>query len=131
MVATAFLAGCMSSDQTTVFNQINSARSANGVAALTAFSPAQNKAQAWAQYLAQQGSLSHSNLPDGYSGVQWCQLGENVGMGPDLASIQTAFMNSPGHRANILNPVYNNVGTGVVQASNGYYFVVQEFVDAC
>jgi uncharacterized protein YkwD len=54
-------------------------------------------------------------------------LGENVGSGPSVEAIQAAFMNSPGHRANILNPEFNWAGAGVAVAGNGTVYVVQVF----
>ena len=129
-IAIAILAGCLSDDQVTVQQQINISRAANHVAYVFDYSAADTKAQAWAEHLASQGSLSHSNLTDGYQYGTWCHLGENVGMGPSLASLQSAFMNSAPHRANILNSVFDHVGTGVAQ-KGGMYYVVQEFVDLC
>jgi len=46
----------------------------------------------------------------------WQSLGENVGVGPTCAKIAQAFMNSPEHRRNILDPSYASVGLGVVDA---------------
>ena len=54
-------------------------------------------------------------------------LGENVGHGPSVAAIEQAFMNSPGHRANILNPEFNWAGTGVSVAADGTVYLVQVF----
>ncbi len=42
------------------------------------------------------------------------QLGENVGMGGSIDQIHVAYMNSPGHRANILDPAFNQIGTAAV-----------------
>jgi uncharacterized protein YkwD len=124
------LSGCLSADQTTVQKQINSARSSRGIRTLIDYTKADNKAQLWANKLAADGRLSHSELTGAYTPGTWCHLGENVGMGPSLSSIQNGFMNSPPHAANILNGVYDHVGTGVVKKGSTYY-VVQEFVDLC
>ncbi len=40
---------------------------------------------------------------------------------------ENGLMNSPGHRANILNSVYNVVGIGVVKNERGVYFFTQNF----
>ena len=132
LLAASLLAGCLTQNQITVQHEINSSRSSYGVRTLIDYSLADTKAQNWANKLKADGTLSHSNLASGYTYGTWCHLGENVGMGPSLSSIQTGFMNSTAHRANILNPVYDHVGTGVAyNPSTGYYFVVQEFVDLC
>ena len=34
----------------------------------------------------------------------WAKLGENVGTGPDVGSVMDAFIASPGHYANIVDP---------------------------
>ncbi len=130
VLGVAVLSGCLSHEQATVQSQVNSARSAAHVGIVTDYDIADIKAQSWAQRLANDGYLHHSHLPDGYP-TNWCHLGENVGMGPSLAAVQNAFMHSAPHRANILNPVYDRIGTGVARNSAGYYFVVQEFVDQC
>lgn len=130
VLAVATLAGCLSENQKTVQTQINNSRAAARVPALIDYSTADSKAQAWAEHLASIGRLEHSNLPTGYAAGTWCGLAENVGMGPNLSGLHTAFMKSSGHRKNILNRSYTHVGTGVAQ-SGGYYFVVHEFVDRC
>jgi hypothetical protein len=48
----------------------------------------------------------------------WRWVGENVGYGPDWRTVETAFMNSPGHRANILDRDYSQIGIGVVISGN-------------
>lgn len=46
----------------------------------------------------------------------WSTLGENVGVGGTVDSLEQAFLASPGHRANILYTQYRNVGIGVDEA---------------
>src|SRR5450432_661891 len=68
-------------------------------------------AQAWADQLAAAGVLSHNPaLRNQVS--DWSVLGENVGMAGDVPTVQTAFMASPPHRANILDPRYTQMGVG-------------------
>jgi uncharacterized protein YkwD len=45
--------------------------------------------------------------------THWSTIGENVGVGSTVASLHSAFMNSPAHRDNILHDPFNNVGVGV------------------
>lgn len=130
VLAVATLAGCLSEEQQTVQSQINKSRAAAGRAYLANWDVASTKAQKWAEHLAQTGRLSHSNLASGYPSGSWCGLAENVGMGPSLTSIHNAFLNSPGHRANLLNPAYGHMGTGVAKKGNTY-FVVHEFAKRC
>ncbi|WP_197064926.1 CAP domain-containing protein [Leptolyngbya sp. KIOST-1] len=49
---------------------------------------------------------------------RWSTIGENVAMGqPTPAAVMRAWMNSPGHRQNILNPAFTELGVG--QATGG------------
>jgi hypothetical protein len=68
-------------------------------------------AQAWANKLAAAGVLSHN--PGLRTQVSdWTVLGENVGMAGDVPTVQNAFMHSPEHKANILDPRYTQMGVG-------------------
>lgn len=86
-----------------------------------------NVARSHSYGMARAGKIYHSNLRIvGTRIAGWRVLGENVGVGPDLKAINRAFMNSPGHRANLLCKCYRYVGVGVVQ-SRGYYWVTHIF----
>ena len=74
-------------------NRINAFRGQNGLPALATHSVLTAKAEAWAQTMANAGTIFHSNLPDGVT-VSWRKLGENVGKGGDVASIHQALVNS-------------------------------------
>lgn len=128
-VALSFLAGCLTYEQEVVLNHLNRDRVAHGRTRLSTHSQAQAKAQAWADKLARDGRLSHSNLPDGIT-VRWCGLAENVGYGGNAEIVQKAYMNSPGHRANILNTRWNGVGTGYAK-KDGRVYTVQVFIQTC
>ena len=68
-------------------------------------------AQAWANKLAAAGVLSH-NPAIRTQVTDWTVLGENVGMAGDVPTVQNAFMHSPEHKANILDPRYTQMGVG-------------------
>lgn len=56
-------------------------------------------------------------------GFFWRSVGENVAAGQTSAQqVMTAWMNSSGHRANILNWRYQYIGIGVARGSNGVYY---------
>ncbi len=58
----------------------------------------------------------------------WTALGENVAAGyPSEAAVLAAWMASPGHRANILNPAFTHMGSEVVTAGNGTQYWTQDF----
>ncbi len=55
-------------------------------------------------------------------------LGENVAMAATVEVAHRALMDSPGHRANILNGSFDTVGVSVVHDERGYVYVTQNFV---
>jgi uncharacterized protein YkwD len=62
--------------------------------------------------MADQGKMHHNpNLASDVGG--WLKVGENVGRGPSVSSIHTALMNSSGHRRNILDGEWSQIGIGV------------------
>ena len=79
--------------------------------------------------------FSHYN-PEGQSpfdrmrgyGISYRYAGENLAVNNSVEGAQRALMNSPGHRANILNSHYTEVGIGVSYDSRGAVYVVQEFI---
>jgi len=64
-----------------------------------------------------------------YAGYDnWMTYGENIAFGySTAAAVMQAWMNSPGHRANILNPNFKEIGVGVVANAQGYLYWTQEF----
>lgn len=60
-------------------------------------------------------------------GIKYRSAGENIAMGQRTPSeVVTAWMNSPGHRANILSSSYGKIGVGYVADVN---YWTQEFTD--
>jgi uncharacterized protein YkwD len=130
LAATLLLTGCLTREQQTVLDELNADRQAAGLVALPPNDHAVAKAQAWAEKLARDNALSHSNLAAGLEGLCWRAIAENVGYGGSIAGVQDAYMGSAGHRANILNSRWDVVGVGY--ATNGArVFTVQVFVDLC
>ena len=121
------VSSCVSADQTRVFNQVNNSRASSGIAAMAQNGWMSDFAQRWAEHMAAKCTLAHSSNYATANPYNWRSLAENVGSGTSLSSVHTAFMNSAGHRANILNPRFNYLGTGVAQGC-GRYWVVHEFM---
>lgn len=115
--------------QALVRDALNKDRAANGRAALAVNAQANAKAQQWAEKLAREGRLYHSNLSDGIT-QRWCSLGENVGYGSSIDGVEAAYMKSSGHRANILDAKWNGVGTGHAKKGSTVY-TVQVFIKTC
>jgi uncharacterized protein YkwD len=109
---------------------INSDRASAGLGPLTWNSCLYSVAVSNANRIAAQGYISHTNGPnvDLTCGLGY-QAGENVGWwsgGINDSQLNTMFMNSADHRANIMGP-YHYVATAWVVASNGYAYIAVEF----
>jgi Cysteine-rich secretory protein family len=107
--------------------KINATRASEGAGPLQAHPMLTAKAQAWAAHMAATGCLCHSNLTDGISGA-WSKLGENVGRGPNVASLHNAFINSPEHHANMVDRSFQWVGVGVAYGG-GQMWVAEVFMN--
>jgi len=104
----------------------NQQRNNNGKASLTLNSKLNTAAQNKAKDMADKDYWSH-NSPSGQTpwsfitaaGYQYQTAGENLAYGFDTsAETITGWMNSPEHKANILNSTYTNVGFGIINIPN-------------
>ncbi len=91
-------------------SKINSFRSSKGLTPLKRDGSLDASARAWAEKLASNGKLSHSDL--GRLLPPWSAAGENVGTGGSVGSIFDALVASSGHRENMLGD-YTHIGVGV------------------
>ncbi len=107
---------------------INSTRAANGLAPLSVDGSLRTHARNHTQDMIDAGEIYHSTSAElgAAGGTGWSQIGENVGRGNTPSSLHSAFMDSPGHRANILGD-YNYVGIGT-GASDGRLYVTVVFM---
>ena len=106
---------------------LNSLRTSQGLGALVRDASLDRKASAQAVRMARQETIFHSTdlkmgVPDG-----WGVIGENVGVGGSIVTIQEALKNSPSHLANMVDPRFRRVGIGAVDR-NGRIYLVQVFV---
>lgn len=113
-------------DATTLYTLVNQSRQSAGLPALARDSRLDAVAQAWTAKMVSSGTLSHnpsysSQIPSG-----WTRAGENVGYDYSDANLHTAWMNSAGHKANILGS-YTSVGIGYVRDSSGRVWGTQVF----
>ena len=107
----------------------NAERARAGLRPLQSSGCAQQYARTWSQRLADTGSLSHQPLGPVMSGCGARGAAENVAFGNiSAAQMVSNWMNSPGHRANILNPSYTHLGVGMVERSDGRRYGTQVFL---
>ncbi len=105
---------------------LNAERAAAGLAPVSMHSDLTDDALAWSQYLFEQGSLSHNPSLSSVTS-DWDKLGENVGVGTSIPALHEAFMNSAGHRGNILGD-YDYVGIAVVEETSSKLWITVVFM---
>lgn len=112
-----------------VLTLTNAERTSRGLRPV-AFSPcADGYADAWATRLSSAGSLAHQALSPILGACGARSVGENVAYGNVTPEqLVTMWMNSPGHRANLLNTGFTHLGVGAVSTSTGRVYGVQVFV---
>ncbi|MFJ9928895.1 sigma-70 family RNA polymerase sigma factor [Streptomyces misionensis] len=113
---------------------VNQERAKAGCSPLTEDPQLGRAAQAHSDDMAARHFFDHVN-PDGAdpgqritaAGYRWSTYGENIAMGQQTpASVMNSWMNSPGHRANILNCSFRNIGVGVHDGTGGPWWT-QDF----
>ena len=119
-------ASALTSSEACFYNSLNAERVAVGRPKLVLKSDLIANARHHSDEMAADGTIYHNdNLANEIDG-KWWALGENVGMGPSCESIHDAFMASPGHKANILDKDYNQIGVGVT-VKDGTIYVTEVF----
>lgn len=126
----------VTADEQLAVNLLNADRAANGLPPLKLNLAVTAVARQHAQDQIDRNFFAHVN-PDGQSpfdrmrnsGISFGYAGENLAINRNVTAAEQAFMNSPGHRANILNPNYKQVGIGVRYSPQGSVYVVQNFID--
>lgn len=111
----------------------NQARAAQGAGPLKWDSALAEAARRHCLRMAAEGPISHQyrGEPDvggraGQAGAHFSVIEENVATGPSPAAIHDEWMNSEGHRTNLLNPEVDRVGVAVV-ASRGMLYAVADY----
>jgi uncharacterized protein YkwD len=121
--------------EATVLTLVNQQRAKAGCPALTRDSRLATAARAHSADMAAHGYFDHTT-PSGVSaaqritnaGYRWSSMGENIAEGQRTpADVMTAWMNSAGHRANILNCGYRNIGVGLAYDAHHTPFWTQDF----
>jgi hypothetical protein len=117
----------------TLFESANYERGAHGLAPLKWNATLAKAARQHALRMAAQNTLSHQ-LPGepgmaeraSQAGARFSSLAENVADGPSAESIHRQWMNSPPHRANLLDPLLDSVGIAAAE-HDGVLFAVEDF----
>ena len=136
-VAPPIETGLLTALEQQIVDQANAQRAAAGLAPLHANLKLSQASQIHAHDMALEEIMEHTlsdvALPDlksraNYVGFKYGWLGENIARGyNDGTSVTAGWMASPGHRANILNPNYTEIGVGVRTDAQGILYFCEEF----
>jgi uncharacterized protein YkwD len=121
-------------DAARIVELVNQERSKTGCSPVTANSKLNAAAQKYTDVMADSGVLSHTG-PDGSQisdrvereGYVWSAIGENIAQGQQSPEeVMNSWMNSSGHRANILNCSFREIGIGIHEGDGGPWWT-QDF----
>ena len=125
----------MNSDEKEVFDLINKQRTNNGLSALKEDAEVQKVARIKAQDMVSNNYFAHESPTYGTPfqmlknfKISYKTAGENIAVNSSNSSAVTAWMNSSGHKANILNSNFNYTGIGVVSSNKYGKIYVQMFI---
>ena len=125
----------LTNDEQEVFNLINKQRTNQGLSALKIDYEVQRVAKIKAQDMVSSGYFSHTSPTYGSPfdmlknfKISYKTAGENIAGNSNNTGAVNAWMNSEGHRANILNSSYNYTGIGVVSSPKYGKIYVQMFI---
>ncbi|MEY2404466.1 MAG: hypothetical protein QOD38_2017 [Acidimicrobiaceae bacterium] len=108
--------------------RINGIRQAQGLGPLAVYGELKGVARNWTDQMVANGGISHNPSLAGDVSANWSKLGENVGVGGTVDSLMTAFVNSPAHYKNIVDPAYNYIGVGVSFGDDGRMYTTHDFM---
>lgn len=119
-----------------IFRLTNNERARNGVPPLAWSDTIAAVARAHSQDMVARNFFDHVN-PDGLTPFQrllnarifYTTAGENIAGAPTADIIVTNWMNSPGHRANILSPAFGKIGIGVAPDPHYGLMTTQDFTN--
>lgn len=129
-------AGTMTSFENEVITLVNRERTKRGLMALKQNWQLCRVARYKSQDMAAKHYFSHTSPTYGSPftmiqnfGIRFSAAGENIAMGQRTPQeVMTSWMNSPGHRSNILSPAYTQIGVGAAKDSRGVIYWTQQFI---
>ncbi|HOJ77915.1 MAG TPA: CAP domain-containing protein [Bacillota bacterium] len=114
----------ISAEESKMVNLVNQARISQGIKPLTVNSQLVNLARKKSQDMVAKNYFSHNSPTYGSpfdmiknAGITYRTAGENLAGAATTESAHQNLMNSSGHRANILNPSFTEIGIGIASGS--------------
>jgi uncharacterized YkwD family protein len=125
-----------SSYQQDVLNIVNKERTSRGLSALKLSSEVSKVASTKSQDMVNKGYFDHNSPTYGSPfdmmnqfGISYRSAAENIAMGQrNPQEVMNGWMNSDGHRKNILNSSFTGMGIGIAKDSNGRLYWTQMFI---
>jgi uncharacterized protein YkwD len=121
-------------DEKTLVDLTNKERQKNDLPPLKPNAKLFEAARAHSANMAKQKELKHELDGKDFAtrvkeaGYAYGRVGENIAMGPkDFPTVMRLWMESPAHKANILNKDYTEVGIGIARDSEGVPYYTQVF----
>lgn len=132
---TSTVSSSMNTDEKEVFDLINKQRTNNGLQALKVDEEVQKVARIKAEDMVQNNYFAHESPTYGSPfdmlksfKISYRTAGENIAANSSNSGAVNAWMNSSGHKANILNSNFTYTGIGVVSSSKYGKIFVQQFI---
>lgn len=127
----------VTADMQKVLDLVNAERAKVGAKPLAFGTALNNCALFRSKDMATRNYFAHTD-PDGHDcfywfkqyGVSYSSAGENIAMGQRTpADVMNSWMNSAGHKANILNTSFGHIGIGIYKNSSGTIYWTQDFTN--
>ncbi len=125
----------LTADEAKMVNLVNQARTGQGVKPLNVNSQLVTLARRKSQDMVDKKYFSHTSHTYGSpfdmmknAGVKYSTAGENIAGAATTESAHQSLMNSPGHRANILNSSFTQIGIGIISGSQYGKMFTQMFI---
>jgi hypothetical protein len=110
---------------------INRDRAVAGLGGLSLDDEAGGIAVSWSREMAGAGDISHNDdylSEESLRRLDASKVGENVAHAGAVDEIHSMLMDSPPHRANILDPDFRLVGVGAVRSDDGSLYLTEDFL---
>lgn len=131
LISTTFPASAdTAADERRFIELVNELRVEEGVQPLLVDNELRVQAREWSETMAAKDSLEHStDLASGMT-ADWALLGENIGVtdNADIDALFDAFVASPTHYQNLVDPEFSEVGVGVVYGPKGKLWTTHRFM---
>jgi Cysteine-rich secretory protein family len=118
----------VAADEAEFVRLINELRASKGAGPLTVHEELVRVARPWTVKMKAAGEISHNPDLAKQVNANWRKLGENVGVGPTVPMLHDAFVKSPAHLKNLLDPAFDSIGI-TIEYDGDVFYVTEQFMD--